>query len=50
MASSNLGYAKVELQQTIARRDPECRVVVYLRPTPEAQASPGRGYTSPSRI
>ena len=44
IASQNLGYAKVELKQTIARRDKECRVVVYLRPTAEAEQAPGREY------
>lgn len=50
ISSANLGYAKVELQQTIARRDPECRVVVYLRPTAQAEASPGREYISSPRL
>lgn len=31
IAAENLGYAKVELQQTIAEGDPGCRVVVYLK-------------------
>jgi predicted ArsR family transcriptional regulator len=44
IASQNLGYAKVELQNTIARRDPECRVVVYLRRTAEAERAEGREY------
>lgn len=44
IASQNLGYAKVELKETIARRDKECRVVVYLRPTSEAERAPGREY------
>lgn len=44
IASSNLGYAKVSLEKTIARRDPECRVVVYLRQTSEAEKAPGREY------
>ncbi len=44
IAASNLGYAKVELQETIARRAPGCRVVIHLRPTPEAEAAPGREY------
>jgi predicted ArsR family transcriptional regulator len=44
IASENLGYAKVELKETIARRDKECRVVVYLRPTAQAERSPGREY------
>lgn len=44
IAADNLGYAKVELQQTIARGDAGCRVVVYLRPTAAATAAPGREY------
>jgi predicted ArsR family transcriptional regulator len=44
IAAENLGYAKVELQQTIARGDGGCRVVVYLRPTPESEAGEGREY------
>ena len=44
VAARNLGYAKVELQQTIAKGQPECRVVVYLRTTAECQESEGREY------
>ena len=44
IAADNLGYAKVELQQTIALGDPGCRIAVYLRPTAEADAAPGREY------
>lgn len=44
IAAENLGYAKVELQQTIAEGDTGCRVVVYLQPTPEAQAADGHEY------
>lgn len=44
IAAQNLGYAKVELQQTIARGDPECRVVVYLRSGPQSEAASGREY------
>jgi predicted ArsR family transcriptional regulator len=44
IAAENLGYAKVELQQTIARGDSGCRVVVHLKPTPQAQAAGGREY------
>jgi predicted ArsR family transcriptional regulator len=44
IASRERGYAKVELQETIARGDSGCRVVVHLRPTAEAQASSGREY------
>jgi predicted ArsR family transcriptional regulator len=44
IAADNLGYAKVELQQTIAKGDPGCRVVVYLRPSDAAQKAEGREY------
>jgi predicted ArsR family transcriptional regulator len=44
IAAENLGYAKVELQQTIARGDAGCRVVVHLKPTPGAQKADGREY------
>ena len=44
IAADNLGYGKVVLQDTIARGDPGCRVVLYLRPTDEAQSEDGREY------
>jgi predicted ArsR family transcriptional regulator len=44
IASENLGYAKVSLEQTIAEGHPGCRVVVYLAPTAAAQSAPGREY------
>jgi predicted ArsR family transcriptional regulator len=44
IAAQNLGYAKVELQKTIAQGAPECRVVVYLNPTAESDAAEGREY------
>jgi hypothetical protein len=44
IAAENLGYSKVVLEQTIARRDPGCRVTVYLKPTPEAEQQDGREY------
>ena len=44
IASENLGYAKVELQRTIAKGDGVCRVVLYLKPTPESEAAEGREY------
>ena len=44
IAAENLGYAKVELQQTIAEGAPECRVVVYLKLTGESEAAHGREY------
>jgi predicted ArsR family transcriptional regulator len=44
IAAENLGYARVELRETIAAGHPGCRVVVYLKPTAEAQAATGREY------
>jgi predicted ArsR family transcriptional regulator len=44
IAAENLGYAKVVLEETIARGAPGCRVVIYLRPTAEAEAVQGREY------
>ena len=44
IAADNLGYAKVVLEETIADGHPGCRVVVHLRPTPEAEVAQGREY------
>ena len=40
IAAENLGYARVELQETIAEGHPGCRVVVHLMPSdqPDPQA------------
>jgi predicted ArsR family transcriptional regulator len=44
IAAQNLGYAKVVIEEAIANGDPGCRVVVHLKPTPEAEAARGREY------
>ena len=44
IAAENLGYAKVELQETIAKGDAGCRVIVHLKPTARAQQADGREY------
>ena len=44
IAAENLGYAKVELKQTIAQGHGGCHVVVYLKPNAHAQAAEGREY------
>jgi predicted ArsR family transcriptional regulator len=44
ISARELGYAKVDLQATIAEGAPECRVVIHLRPTAEAEAAVGREY------
>lgn len=44
IAADNLGYARVELQETIAGGDAGCRVVVHLKPTDEPQSPVNREY------
>jgi predicted ArsR family transcriptional regulator len=44
ITAENLGYAKVELQQTIAQGHGGCRVVIYLQPTGAAAVAEGREY------
>ncbi|MEA5565037.1 methanogen output domain 1-containing protein [Anabaena sp. UHCC 0399] len=44
IAADNLGYAKVELQETIASGANGCRVTVYLKPTDESEDAEGREY------
>jgi predicted ArsR family transcriptional regulator len=50
IAANNVGYAKVELQETIAQGAPGCRVVVYLKPTEEAVAAEGREYFAAAEL
>lgn len=44
IAADNLGYAKVELAETIAKGDAGCRVVVHLKRTVESETSESREY------
>lgn len=44
VAAENLGYAKVSIDEAIARGDSGCRVTVWLHPTPEAAEADGRDY------
>lgn len=44
IASENQGYAKVVLEETIAQGHAGCRVVVYLKPSAEADSTDGREY------
>ncbi len=44
IAAQNLGYAKVELQETIAQSHSQCRVVVYLKASGDSEAADGREY------
>jgi predicted ArsR family transcriptional regulator len=50
IAAKNLGYAKVELQETIAKGSAECRVVVHLDNTPESERAEGREYVASESI
>ena len=45
IAAQNLGYAKVELKETIAEGHGGCKVVVHLLVT-ESEAVPGREYVA----
>jgi predicted ArsR family transcriptional regulator len=44
IAAQNLGYAKVAIEQAIARGDQGCRVVVYLKPSDASEQADGREY------
>jgi hypothetical protein len=44
ITAENLGYAKIELQRTIAQGDTGCLVVIYLKTTTEAEQADGREY------
>jgi predicted ArsR family transcriptional regulator len=44
IAAENLGYSKVVLEETIARGDAGCRVVVHLKPTADTEGAEGREY------
>lgn len=47
IAAENIGYARVELQKTIAQKDPECRIVVHLKPRENAPADEREYYSIP---
>jgi predicted ArsR family transcriptional regulator len=49
ITAQNLGYAGVELQETIAKGAPGCRIVVYLRPSDDPQLNI-REYFTPDDI
>jgi predicted ArsR family transcriptional regulator len=44
ISAQNLGYAKVELRETIATGSPGCLIVVHLKPGAESAAVEGREY------
>ncbi len=44
ITAQHLGYAKVSIEAAIANGDQGCRIVVYTRPSAQAQAALGREY------
>lgn len=44
ITATNLGYAKVILEETIAKKCGQCRITIYLEQCPEAEAAQGREY------
>ncbi len=44
ISAQDLGYARVDLEQTIARGHADCRIVVYLNPAGPDDATQGREY------
>ncbi|MEH2363185.1 methanogen output domain 1-containing protein [Nostoc sp.] len=44
IAADNLGYARVELQETIARGAQECKIVIYLKPSEVLDEFPAQEY------
>lgn len=44
ITAQNLGYAAVELKETIARGHRQCSVVIYLRPSDSEKSSSTREY------
>jgi predicted ArsR family transcriptional regulator len=44
ITAENLGYAKVQLQETISQGAEQCKVVVYKRQSDQAEQVEGREY------
>ena len=45
IAADHLGYARVELEETIARSDGRCRIVVHLRPVDDLEPTAREYYS-----
>jgi len=51
IAADNLGYAKIALEKTIAKGNPECRVAIYLDANSEdTQSIEGREYFQAEKL
>lgn len=46
ITADNLGYAKVDIEEAIAQHDKECRIVVYIDQSAQAESAEGREYFS----
>jgi predicted ArsR family transcriptional regulator len=44
ITAENLGYARVSIEEAIARGDAGCKVVIYLAPAEDGQPAPGREF------
>ncbi len=44
IVAENTGYAKIDLQETLAAGDSGCKVIVYLKENETSQAGSGREY------
>lgn len=50
IAADNLGYARLEIDEAIAKGDSGCRVIVHLRPTGDSYKDEGREYFAVSGV
>jgi len=44
ITAENLGYAKVVLEETLAARDNQCKVTIFLQNTPAAERAEGKEF------
>ena len=45
IAADHLGYARIELEETIARRDGRCRIVIHLAPSDDIEPTAREYYS-----
>lgn len=50
IAAENLGYARLEIPESIAKGDAGCRVVIYLKPPGTDGAAAGREYFAVNHV
>jgi hypothetical protein len=44
IAAENLGFAKISIEESRSQGDPDCKVVIYIRPCEESESAIGREY------